>query len=416
MDNDKQVVAKKDTEIAQVPPVTAAVEMFLRDELAPLSKQNARSVYDLEAEYAKTKKNTSPFIPLVLLACFAAVAFGALLAVAQIRSRDSRISVSLDVFEDVNLKNLIDTVTRTQDMYEQAVKNLSSLQGSFNSRVNEAKLKLSSDMVVIESMKLSKSAAAKRKNAVTAVYNKSLSDAHAEYDEQLEAAEKEVAEYKKRLAEFDNAKVKSAQEKDKALDSERKLQNLERQKLTNNYESRIKKLEDSLTETVERASKDKKDAVLSVAEKYNAEIEELNNTIAEKDETIAANEESIASLEGQVTELTDKCTAAEAINAGMAEGMDTVLISQGLEAVVLSVSEGKVRLYVTRNRSSSIPSWGLPANITYTAQDAKKPTIITGNIAIDEDGTPVFNPSPDKNGEMPDMGVVKAGTVVTLGK
>lgn len=430
MDNDKQVALGGSASSAvQAAPVTAAVEMFLKDELIPLSKQNKRNVYDLEAEYAKTKKNNSPFILLVLLACFLAVAFGALLAVAQIRQRDSRIAVSLDVFEDVNLKNLIDTVTRTQDMYEQAVKNLSSLQGSFNSRVSEAKLKLSSDIVVIESMKLSKKEAAKRKNAVTDVFNKSMADIHTEYDAQLESAEKEVTEYKNRLAEYDNAKVKSAQEKDKALDSERKLQSLERQKLTDAYEKRIKKLESSISDIAKRSSKDKEEAVLSVAKKYNIEIDGLNNTIAERDativekdaviaerdETIVKKDEDITNLTGQVNSLTDKYNTSQEVNAQVSESLDTLLTSRGIEAVVMGVIGGKLRLYVTRQKAQVLPAFGVTAAISYFPPGQKKSATMPGNITKENEAF-IFTPLPDKNGNILDINVVPHGTTVTISK
>lgn len=402
------------------------VQLFLRDELLPLAKQNARNVYDLEAEYAKTKKNNSPFIPLVLLACFLVVGFGALLAVAQIRSRDGRIAVSLDVFDDVNLKNLIDTVSRTQDMYEQAVKNLSALQGDLNTRINEAELKLSSDIAIVDSMRLSKREAARRKSGVKDIYNKTVADIHTEYDGQITAASKEVEEYKARLAEYDNAKVKSAQERDKALDSERKLQSLERQKLVDKYEARIKKLEESLDDVTKRGTKDKTDAVVSVVKKYTAEIDELNKTIAERDATIAEREATIAEREATIAErdativdlqkklknLTNKLAASEAANAELSDSLDVVLKARGIAAVALRARNGKLYLHITREKAPAVTD-GTVAHINFTPEGAKK-SISTDGTITREGKDFVFTPTADKNGNIADINAAPPGTAVSI--
>ena len=43
------------------------VLLFLNDELNRLQTVNSANSYDLEKEYAKTKKNKSPFVALILI-------------------------------------------------------------------------------------------------------------------------------------------------------------------------------------------------------------------------------------------------------------------------------------------------------------------------------------------------------------
>lgn len=482
MDNDKQIAQNGLLPIQSTAgaarsgrSVSSEVQMFLHDELLPLKEQNVRNVYDLEGEYAKTKKNNSPFIAVVLLVCFLVVGAGALLAVMQIRSRDSRIAVSLDVFDDVNLKNLIDTVSRTQEMYEQAVKNLSSLQGDLDTRINEAALKRSSDEAIIDSMRLSKKETASRKKGVADIYNKSISDIHAEYDGQITSAANEIEEYKARLAEYDNAKVKSAQERDRAVDSERRLQNLERQKLIDKYEARIQKLEDALNEATKRGTKEKTDTAVSMAKKYTAEIDGLNaviaardktiaeqiaviaerdatiakqdatiaeqkaaiaardktiawqkSVIAERDETIVAKnqviaarektiaerEDAIAGLKKSVASLNKELSEREGYTEQVFDILDTVLKTRNIAAISLKEKGGKLYLHVRRELTPLVTD-GTEASVSFMAAGAKRSTATAGVIThLGKDI--VFTPLPDKNGNIADISAVSAGSTVTL--
>ena len=58
-------------------------------------------------------------------------------------------------------------------------------------------------------------------------------------DEQIAAIEAEANEYKLQLAEYDTAKIESAKEQEKLLNSERQVQELERKKLIKEYEDRL---------------------------------------------------------------------------------------------------------------------------------------------------------------------------------
>ena len=271
MDNDNKIIKKDSEQIHQ------EVMLFLGDELDTIHKKSSKQTYDIEKEYAKTKKNHSPFAVLVLVGC-ALVVFGiAFLMNKVISSHNEEIEVSLQAFDDINLKGLLDTVSTAQSNYDTAVKNKIAIEADMESELRNAKESYDNDIFVIDSMNLKikriyneKVAAAKK------IYNENVKKIHAEYDEKVSVANKEVQECKSLLAEFDAAKVKAAQESEKALDSERKLRDLEQKKLVDKYEKRITEINNQLITLQSRHSEEIRNSVANVSTQYQQEINALD--------------------------------------------------------------------------------------------------------------------------------------------
>lgn len=73
MDNDDKIktgrVSKKSEE-QESNQIHKEVMLFLGDELERIHKGTSDQSYNIEEEYAKSKKNHSPFSALMLLGCF----------------------------------------------------------------------------------------------------------------------------------------------------------------------------------------------------------------------------------------------------------------------------------------------------------------------------------------------------------
>lgn len=268
MGNDNKI-----TEEEKSKQIHKEVMLFLGKELERIHQTSTEQAYDIQKEYAKTRKNHSPFSALMLIGCFLIVLAIAFLITKTISSINNDISVSVAVFDDLNLKNLLNTVGAAQANYENAVKKRATIEGDMAVKLKTAEETRTNDLFVIESMtrltnkkraELEAEAEKKYKDAVTAI--------HDEYEGQLVQADKEIQEYKSQLAEFDAAKVQAAQEKEKALDSERRVKELEQKKIRDQYELRISDLNQKLAETQKRSSEDMRRAVGSVSEQYQAEI------------------------------------------------------------------------------------------------------------------------------------------------
>src|SRR5574344_602313 len=103
MDNDYKIIIQK-----------PEVRLFLQEEASVLKKEQPET-YNLEEEFAKAKKNRSPFVLLLMTGLFIIVIAATIGLYKYIDYRNKHIEVSVDVFEDVNLRKLLDMVSRTEE-------------------------------------------------------------------------------------------------------------------------------------------------------------------------------------------------------------------------------------------------------------------------------------------------------------
>lgn len=270
MDNDnkikKEIINNRHQEVL----------LFLNDELKKIKKSSTEETYDIKKEYAKTKKYHSPFTFLVLFGTFIVV-FGISFATYKIISqKNDEISVSLDNFDDLNLKSLLDTITKAQDSYDNAIKNKATLEASKNRLIKEAEDKRDNDFFVLDSLKLSKNEYKRRSLEINKEYTNSVNTINLEYDPQITELNSQIENYQKQLSEYDTSKVKSAQEQEKAINSERQLKQLELQALTDKYEAQIAELKQNIDDLQIAHSQEIRKSVKTVQEKYQAEIDTLD--------------------------------------------------------------------------------------------------------------------------------------------
>ena len=252
------------------------VLLFLNEELNRLQTSNSSESYDLEREYAKTKKNRSFFSILLLTASLAVVFLASWGITAYINKQNQEITVNLQEFEGLNIKNLLDSVSKVQSNYDAAMKNKTNIISDRDVALKKAEEKRDNDLFLIESLNLDKKEFAKRQKAVLDEYESSIVAINEEYDPQLVLADNELAEYKRQLDEYDTSKLEAARQQEQALDSERRVHQLEMEKLSKDYEQRIADIQD----TYARERKDNADqirrSVSEVSQKYLQEIDMLD--------------------------------------------------------------------------------------------------------------------------------------------
>ena len=119
MDNDNKIEANELTSAQRHKDVL----LFLNKELDNLQMHSGTaSTYNLEKEYAKTKKNKSPFVFFMILACVLFTVGIAFILRYTINKQNQSIEINLEEFDSLNLKALLDSVTKVQDKYDNAVK------------------------------------------------------------------------------------------------------------------------------------------------------------------------------------------------------------------------------------------------------------------------------------------------------
>ena len=252
------------------------VLLFLNDELNRLQTVNSSNSYDLEREYAKTKKNRSPFVMLILGISIIVVFLLSWGLTAYINTKNQEITVNLSEFEGLNVKNLLDSVNKVQTNYDNAMKNKTNIISDRDLALRKAVETRDNELFLIESLTLSKKEEQKRKDAVMEEYEATVQQIKDEYDPQIVLADNELAEYKKQLDEYDTAKLEAARQQEQALDSERRVHRLEIEKVSKEYEQRIADLQDSFAKERQNNADQIRRSVSEVSRKYLEEIDQLD--------------------------------------------------------------------------------------------------------------------------------------------
>ena len=273
MDNDNKI-AKVQNDIHK------EVLLFLGDELDKIHQTSKGNNYDIVQEYAKTKKNRSPFVVIVLLVTLLAVLLTAFIMQRVISFHNKEIAVSLEEFDDLNLRNLLNSVSSVQTSYDNAIKNKEQIQVDWNKQIAAIQSERENDIYVVDSMHLKDGADyANRISVINANTAEKINAVNEEYQEKMAKAEKQIEDFKKQLDKFDAAQVLSAKENENAIDSTRQVQQLEIQKISREYEERISELENSMQQLRKKSTEDMRKAVNDVVTLYQARIDVLDPTI-----------------------------------------------------------------------------------------------------------------------------------------
>lgn len=253
------------------------VRMFLDEELETLHRSRADvQAYNLEKEFSKTAKHKSPLAMILLGICFLVVLSTVVVMSLVIDQKDRGISVEMSVFDDLNLKNLLDTVSKIQDNYDTAVKNRSDLINNREVELRNAETKRDQEVFLIKSLKLPASDEKDRINKINKAYDDSVQSINSQYEPKIKALETEIHGYEEQLKEYDASKIQAAQEQERLINSERRVQELERRKLAQQYEDRIAELEKTIELLRSSSSDDVYNSITTLSSKYQAEINGLD--------------------------------------------------------------------------------------------------------------------------------------------
>lgn len=273
MDNDNKI-ANAETE--------KELLLFLGEELEPLRRTKRVNVYDLETEYAKTRKNKLWSVWITLGATLAVVVLVTVFTIRGLSASNEKIDVNLSSFEDLNLANLFDQLSRTQQNFDDATKRRAELQGSLEARLSRAKMKMESDLELLQNTRLSRAVRAARSEKIRSDYNSEVSAAHDELDATISAAETEVRQYEEQLKSYDSENVARAQQWEQQMDSERQVHELEKRKLIEDYDARLDSMRKQLEETRQKDFEERRAATAEISRHYEGEISKLDPVVRDQ--------------------------------------------------------------------------------------------------------------------------------------
>ncbi len=241
------------------------VRLFLQNTFFKSIKEKA-DTYDLETEYAKASKNKD-YRTTILIGILFVVAIGATIGVSKyIDYRNRQISVNVDVFEDVNLKKLLDMVSRTQADLENAISEKTRNEQDRQNELESARARNEVDKLALQSLNLASVQLQQRMDELDSQYDQQIAEINSRYESLLLDIDTRIGEYQNQLAAYDSNSVETAQKQQAAIDSQRQVFELEKQALTEKYESELAELRKKIVQLQEQDIQSQKDYVKQSSE------------------------------------------------------------------------------------------------------------------------------------------------------
>jgi len=249
------------------------VALFLGDELKNFNNKAAKP-YNLEKEYAKTKKNHQALVWILLAVCFACVGIGTFIAAKAVSSSNEKISVNIDTFNDLNLKELLNMVGTSQNLYDDAVRAKENLEEELKNALDSAERKRENDNFTLKSISFytKKSELEEKQKKIDDDFSNAVKAAHAKYDPQIEKAEESIKKYKSQIDGYDSTMVSQAKKAEGSLDSQKQLNDMKFSKQMEKSQKQIRELRNELAQEQIRAKEEMRQAVEQVQKTYQAQI------------------------------------------------------------------------------------------------------------------------------------------------
>ena len=254
------------------------VKLFLGDQVCP-SDLKSSTTYDLESEFAKTKRNKSNTVIVTLILTAVCIGLLSFFVSVYIRKQNEKVSVNVEAFDDLNLKQLLDSVSRIQNELNLALTEKNKIDATYKSEVEKAEQTRDSDLYVLDSLKLSKSEYNNRKSGIVSRCNETLLSLNEQYEQDSANIDRKITDLTNQLAALDSANLERAQQQQAELDSQRQVYELEKNQIITEYEAIISNLNAQLQEVRDSSFAERKKAVDTITLKYQSEINALDPVI-----------------------------------------------------------------------------------------------------------------------------------------
>lgn len=248
--------------------------VFLRELSTEFQERQAQ--YNLEEEFAKTKRNRSLLVPMVVVGIVLFFVAGAVGITLYIENRSKDVQVGVHAFEDVNLRDVLDAAKRNEQEMEAARRELENLLALQESEIGQARRAFERESEIITaSVSLSEEEKARRIAAARAALGRQTDRIRKAYQPKIEEKEAEIEDIQKQMEAYDTRQVQRAKEQEEILNNQRKLFEFELAQTKAAYEKELKDLNIRYTREIEELKKYQQELIAVLKANHAREIANL---------------------------------------------------------------------------------------------------------------------------------------------
>ncbi len=257
------------------------VKLFLQEDLLP-SRMDTPDLYDLNVEYAKTKSKRLSFVSVVLLCCIAIVALITWGVVMVIETENANIEVDLAVFDDLNLKDLLDVVSKTQDQLDQSIKRKNQLVFELTNQVNLAQLDMDTELQLLDSLRMTNSERLSKEQELQDIFDQKVATLDESIKPQISLLEAQITDLTEQLSSYDSKNIELAKQQEAAINSQKQAFELEKEQLSREYESMISNLVNQIETMKKGQLSTQSSALATLKAQQESELKLLDPTFTDE--------------------------------------------------------------------------------------------------------------------------------------
>jgi len=214
--------------------------LFLQEIIEDFRRR--QSQYDLGTEFAKTKKNKTILVPAVVGVLVLFFALSAVAITWYIEEMTSDITVSIDEFADVNLRELLDSARRLEAEMESVQRQRVELARRRDREIAQVETQAERDIDLLATRDISPQQRSQQTAQIRATEESRIEEIQAQYAGELDELDLQIEAITVQAAQYDARQVEQARDREAQLDSQRRLFELEMQEQAGEYEQRIEQL------------------------------------------------------------------------------------------------------------------------------------------------------------------------------
>jgi hypothetical protein len=236
---------------------------------AEAASRDIRETYNFEEEFAKTAKNKSKVVPAVTILTILVLGLVSWGVTSWIQQINDSAPVDVRSFEDLNLKDLLDSAKRNETDMQKAQADLQQLLYDQKTALDGADRDYAAGLENIKAKATNTATEAQQSAAAKSDWEGKRSQIQAAFAPRIAAKRAEIKAIQDKIDKYDQRLMKQAQEQQAILNNARRASDLEKQKLSSDYEKRIADLQARRQADVAALTKQREDLGVSLTARFN---------------------------------------------------------------------------------------------------------------------------------------------------
>ena len=246
--------------------------MFLRDVQQQLAR---KELYNLDDEFAKTKKNRSPVV-ILSVGLFVVIMVAAGIAVTTyIQQRSQNVPVNISAFQDVNLMELLDRAKQLNDQLSNAQQNLQTIESNQSNEIDSVRSNEAQQIQLVNNQLISDAEKRTKIATIRAQAAAQVNQIQAKYADPIKKEKATITSLQNQAAQYDTRQMQQAKKQEAILNNQQKLFDLQMKKTEDQYTKQIADLKQQYTSQIASINQHNSQLITLMKQNQATEIAQL---------------------------------------------------------------------------------------------------------------------------------------------